>query len=128
MGKLFAKNLLNPYLGNLHRSDRKEMHLAFDLMEEWRSPIVDSLVMSLVNKKMVRPTDLTYPNAEGGVYLESTARRVFLKYFEERITEEVTHPAVQQPVSYRRAIQLQIQRYKACLQDSKPYEAFIRAT
>ena len=60
---------LNPYLGNLHRSDRKEMHLAFDLMEEWRSPIVDSLVMWLVNKKALRPTDFTYPNADGGVYL-----------------------------------------------------------
>lgn len=119
---------LNPYLGNLHRSERKEMHLAFDLMEEWRSPIVDSLVISLVNKKMIRPTDFTYPSTEGGVYLEAAARRVFLKYFEDRITEKVCHSAVQQPVSYRRAIQLQIQRYKACLRGSKPYEPFIRAT
>jgi CRISP-associated protein Cas1 len=119
---------LNPYLGNLHRSDRKELHLAFDLMEEWRSPIVDSLVMWLVNKKVIRPTDFTFPNAEGGVYLESAARRVFLKHFEDRITEEISHPAVQQPVSYRRAIQLQVQQYKKCLQDSKPYEPFIRAT
>ncbi len=77
---------------------------------------------------MVRPTDFTYPNAEGGVYLETAARRVFLKYFEDRITEEVAHPAVQQSVSYRRAIQLQIQRYKACLHNSKPYEPFSRAT
>jgi CRISPR-associated protein Cas1 len=119
---------LNPYLGNLHRSERKEMHLAFDLMEEWRSPIVDSLVMWLVNKKVFRPTDFTFPNADGGVYLESTARRIFLRHFEDRITEEVSHPVVQQSVSYRRAIQLQIQRYKQCLQDSKPYTPFIRAT
>lgn len=117
---------LNPYLGNLHRSDRKEMHLAFDLMEEWRSPIVDSLVMSLINKKIVRPTDFTYPNAEGGVYLEAAARRIFLKYFEDRITEEISHPAVQRPVSYRRAIQLQIQQYKRCLQNSNPYNPFVR--
>ncbi|WP_448597852.1 CRISPR-associated endonuclease Cas1 [Thermoleptolyngbya sp.] len=52
---------LNPYLGNLHRSDRKQPHLAFDLMEEWRSPIVDSLVMVLINKKILRPTDFTFP-------------------------------------------------------------------
>lgn len=119
---------LNPYLGNLHRSQRKEPHLAFDLMEEWRSPIVDSLVMMLVNKKMLRPTDFMFPNAEGGIYLNDAARRVFLKYFEERISEEVRHPALQQPVSYRRAIQLQIQQYKRCLQNSLPYEPFIRAT
>jgi len=119
---------LNPYLGNLHRSDRKEPHLGFDLMEEFRSPIVDSLVMWLVNKKVLRPTDFTFPNTEGGVYLEPNARRVFLKHFEDRITTEVSHPAVQHPVSYRRAIQLQIQQYKRCLQNSQPYHPFIRAT
>lgn len=119
---------LNPYLGNLHRSDRKEPHLGFDLMEEWRSPIVDSLVITLVNKKILRPTDFTFPNAEGGIYLNDAARRVFLKHFEDRISEEITYPTLQQPVSYRRAIQLQIQQYKRCLQDSTPYQPFIRAT
>lgn len=118
---------LNPYLGNLHRSDRKEMHLVFDLMEEWRSPIVDSLVMVLVNKKILKPTDFTFPNAAGGIYLNDTARRVFLKYFEERISEEITHPDLQRPMSYRRTIQLQVQQYKQCLQNSKPYQPFIRA-
>ncbi|MDG2618140.1 CRISPR-associated endonuclease Cas1 [Thermoleptolyngbya sichuanensis XZ-Cy5] len=126
--RLILAEGLNPYLGNLHRSDRKEPHLAFDLMEEWRSPIVDSLVMVLINKKILRPTDFTFPNAEGGIYLNPTARRVFLKHFEERISEEIAHPAVQQPVSYRRAIQLQVQQYKRCLQNSQPYLPFIRAT
>ncbi|MGV0026859.1 CRISPR-associated endonuclease Cas1 [Phormidesmis priestleyi] len=119
---------MNPYLGNLHRSDRKEPHLAFDLMEEFRSPIVDSLVMKLINKRMLRPTDFCYPTAEGGVYLEEPGRRIFLKYFEEQITEEVAHAAVQQKVSYRRAIQLQVQHYKRCLIDSVVYEPFIRTT
>lgn len=118
---------LNPYLGNLHRSDRKEPHLAFDLMEEFRAPVVDSLVMSLVNQKVLRPTDFTYPNAEGGVYLEEPARRVFLKHFEERISSEVSHPLAKSKVSLRRAIQLQIQHYKSCLVESVPYEPFIRA-
>lgn len=115
---------LNPYLGNLHRSDRKEPHLALDLMEEFRAPVVDSLVLTLVNKKMLRPTDFTYPNQAGGVYLEEAGRRVFLKQFEERISQTVNHPMMQQPVSYRRAIQLQVQRYKRYLVDSVPYTAF----
>jgi CRISP-associated protein Cas1 len=117
---------LNPYLGNLHRSDRKEPHLAFDLMEEWRSVIVDSLVMAMVNQKVLRPTDFTYPNAEGGIYLDDRARRVFLKHFEERISAEMSYPGIEQPISYRRAIQLQVQRYKKCLMGSMPYEPFLR--
>ena len=117
---------LNPYLGNLHGSERKEAFLAFDLMEEFRSPIVDTLVMRLVNQKILRPTDFTWFNPEGGVYLADTARRVFLKYFEERISGYITHPDVTQPVSYRRVIQLQIQRYKRTLLEGIPYESFRR--
>jgi CRISPR-associated protein Cas1 len=117
---------LNPYLGNLHGSERKEAFLAFDLMEEFRSPIVDTLVMRLVNQKVLRPTDFTWFNPEGGVYLADTARRVFLKHFEERISSLITHPDVTQPVSYRRVIQLQIQRYKRTLLEGIPYESFRR--
>jgi CRISP-associated protein Cas1 len=120
---------MSPYLGNLHRSERNEPHLAFDLMEEWRSVIVDSLVIKLVNQKVLRPTDFTYPNVEEGVYLEGAARRVFLKHFEERISTPVSHPDVQGQVSYRRAIQLQVLRYKRAVMDEQlTYEPFRRVT
>ncbi len=117
----------NPYLGNLHRSEKPNPELAMDLMEEFRSPIVDSLVLRLVNKKTIKPSDFTRPDAAGGVYLTEPARRIFLKHFDQRITDETAHPDLQTRVSYRRAIQLQIQRYKRCLLQSTAYEAFVRA-
>jgi CRISP-associated protein Cas1 len=119
---------LNPYLGNLHRSDRKEPHLAFDLMEEFRSPIVDSLVLMLVNKKILKPTDFTWPDADGGIYLNDPARRVFLKHFEERMSEEVKYRDLATPISFRRVIQLQVQQYKYCMRERAAYEPFLRAT
>jgi CRISP-associated protein Cas1 len=117
---------LNPHLGNLHGAERPKHYLAFDLMEEFRSPIVDTLVMKSVNQKIFRPTDFTYPNEEGGIYLEKAGRRLFLKQFEERICEKVSHPDVQGPISYRRIIQLQIQRYIKALLGNQPYEPFRR--
>jgi CRISP-associated protein Cas1 len=117
---------LNPYLGHLHGAERQKAYLAFDVMEEFRSPIVDSLVMKLVNQKVLKPTDFTYPNAKGGIYLEEPARRVFLKAFEARICEKVSHPDVQEPVSYRRAIQLQVKRYVKALLGNVAYEPFHR--
>jgi CRISPR-associated endonuclease Cas1 len=119
---------LNPYLGNLHRSERNDPQLAFDLMEEWRSPIVDSLVLKLINQKVLRPTDFTFPDQDGGVYLEEKGRRIFLKHFEERLSALMSHPDVGKQVSYRRAIQLQIQRYKRCLVNDLPYQPFRRVT
>jgi CRISPR-associated protein Cas1 len=117
---------LNPYLGNLHGTDRQRADLAFDLMEEFRSPIVDTLVMKLVNKKILSPTDFTFPNQAGGVYLEEPGRRIFLKHFEARISEKTSHPDVQTPVSYRRAIQLQVKRYAQAVLGNGAYEPFQR--
>jgi CRISPR-associated protein Cas1 len=117
---------LNPYLGNLHRSDRKETHLAFDLMEEFRSPIVDTLVMNLINKKILRPTDFTYPDKDGGIYLTHPARRVFLKQFEERISLKIVYDNLQDKISYRRVIQHQVWRYRSALLGEATYKPFLR--
>ena len=117
---------LNPYLGHLHGAERQKAYLAFDLMEEFRSPIVDAFVMRLINQKVIRPSDFTWPKENGGVYLTGPARRVFLKHFEQRITERLSHPDVKEPVTYRRVIQLQVIRYKKALLGNQPYKAFHR--
>jgi CRISP-associated protein Cas1 len=118
---------LNPYLGNLHRSDRKETHLAFDLMEAFRSPVVDSMVLRLVNQGIIRPDDFQPPAGDGGVYLSDGARRLFLQHFERRISEQVAYVGKPEPVEYRRAIQLQVRDYKKSLMGELPYQPFLRA-
>lgn len=117
---------LNPYLGNLHGAERQEAYLAFDMMEEFRSPVVDTLVMQLVNQKVIKHTDFDLSSDRPGIYLSDAARRVFLQHFEERMTTKIAHPDIQETVSYRRAIHLQIQRYKRSLLSDVPYEAFLR--
>ena len=122
---IFAEGM-NPYFGNLHGSEKKQMFLAFDLVEEFRAPIVDALVIRLINRKSLSPTDFTWPNEQGGVYLQGTARRLFLKRFEERLSLEVSHPDVANKVSHRRVLQLQVQRYKKSLQAGPLYEPFFK--
>jgi len=118
---------LSPYLGNFHYGERQKPYLAFDLMEEFRSPIVDGLVLKIVHKSLLKPQDFDRVPSTGGVYLNQSARRVFLKQFETRINEEVSHPDLQSQVTYRHAIQLQVRRYKRSLLSGVPYEAFLRS-
>ncbi|MGK7925635.1 MAG: CRISPR-associated endonuclease Cas1 [Spirulina sp.] len=118
---------LSPYMGNFHYGEKPKPYLAFDLVEEFRSPIVDSLVLTIINKSALKPTDFTWPNEEGGIYLNKQARRVFLKYFENRMSEEVSHPDVKEKVSYRRAIHLQVRRYKRSVRNRVAYEPFLRS-
>jgi CRISP-associated protein Cas1 len=114
-------------LGNLHYGEDKKPYLAFDLMEEFRSPIVDTLVMKLINSSTFKLDDFETIPTTGGVYLNSTARRSFFRYFENRMSEEILHPDLLSAVSYRYAIQLQVRRYKRCLlADGSKYVAFTR--
>ncbi|MGF1979774.1 MAG: CRISPR-associated endonuclease Cas1 [Nostoc sp. CmiSLP01] len=118
---------LSPYIGNFHYGEKQKPYLAFDLMEEFRSVIVDSLVLKIINNSVFKPQDFEIIPTTGGVYLSSSARRVFLKYFENRMNEEVSHPDLQSQITYRHAVQLQVRRYKRSLLSAVPYEPFLRA-
>jgi CRISPR-associated protein Cas1 len=126
LGFIIAEGL-SPYLGNFHYGERQKPYLAFDLMEEMRSVVVDSLVLNIINHSLFKPQDFDRVSSTGGVYLNQSARRVFLKQFEIRMNEEVSHPDLQSQVTYRHAIQLQVRRYKQSLLSGVPYEAFLRA-
>jgi CRISPR-associated protein Cas1 len=117
---------LNPYVGNLHRSDKKHPELVLDLMEEFRSPVVDTLVVTLINRKTLQLNDFTCSTETGGVYIADASRRLFIQKFEAGLSQTVKHPDVQEPVSYRRAIHYQVKRYKQRLLKGNPYEPFLR--
>lgn len=117
---------ISPYLGNFHYGEHKKPYLAFDLMEEFRSPIVDSLVMRIISKSMLKKGNFEVSNSNSGVYLTNSGRRIFLKQFELQMNQKVSHPDIQSQVTYRHAIQLQVRRYKQSLFHSIPYQPFLR--
>lgn len=117
---------ISPYWGNFHYGEHKKPYLAFDLMEEFRSPIVDSLVLRIIGKSMLKKGNFEVSNSNGGVYLTNSGRRIFLKQFELQMNQKVSHPDIQSQVTYRHAIQLQVRRYRQNLFHSIPYQPFLR--
>lgn len=93
------------FVGFLHSSTYGRPALALDLMEEFRPLIVDSIVLTLLNNRMLSKDDF---HVELGAYrLKKEPRKLFLKRFEERLNEEITHPVFGSRVKYRRCIELQ---------------------
>src|SRR6266852_6451644 len=93
------------YVGYLHSSVYGRPALALDLMEEFRPIIVDSVVLTLLNNRMLTLDDFV---VELGAYrLKKEPRKTFLIRFEERLNEEITHPVFGNKVKYRRCIELQ---------------------
>jgi CRISP-associated protein Cas1 len=93
------------YVGYLHSSVYGRPALALDLVEEFRPIIVDSVVLTMLNKRMLTPADFV---VELGAYrLKDDRRKVFFTQFEERLNEEVLHPLFGYRTTYRRCLELQ---------------------
>ncbi len=79
---------LDPYAGCLHSGSDRHAALASDLIEEFRAPIVDSLVLQVVNGRMVTSEDFDY--RDGGCFLGATGRRTFLRSLLQRMEERLS--------------------------------------
>ncbi|MGF1588854.1 MAG: CRISPR-associated endonuclease Cas1 [Pleurocapsa sp.] len=87
---------LDPYQACLHQGSYRHAALASDLIEEFRAPIVDSLVLYLINRRIVNSvTDFVYRN--GGCFLNDAGRKKYLQAFLQRMEEEIKTDFGQQP-------------------------------
>lgn len=79
---------LDPYHACLHQGTERHAALASDLIEEFRAPIIDSLVLWLINTK-VMDIEKDFEYHDGGCYLNNSGRPKYIKYFLQRLSEEV---------------------------------------
>lgn len=93
------------HVGFLHADRYGRESLALDLMEEFRSVIVDALVAALVHKRMFTPDD--FATDATTCTLKDTPRRTFIQQYERKLASELTHPVTGDRVDHRRAVQLQ---------------------
>jgi len=96
----------DPYVGYLHSTQYGKPALALDIVEMFRAPVVDSVVLTLLNNRMLSETD--FEETLGSWRLTDAGRKIFLQKFEERLNQELTHPIFKTKVSYRRCIEIQM--------------------
>jgi CRISPR-associated protein Cas1 len=83
LGALLEGAGLDPYVGFLHQIDYGRPSLALDLMEAFRHPVADRLVLTLVNRKVLEAEDFS-PAGEGkGVFLQPKAMKRFFAQYEQ---------------------------------------------
>ena len=82
---------LDSYVGFLHRDRPGRTSLALDLMEELRPCFADRFVLTMINNRVMQPSDFEQAE-DGAVRMTDDARRKFLKNWQERKQETITHP------------------------------------
>ncbi|MBJ6763507.1 type I-C CRISPR-associated endonuclease Cas1 [Myxococcaceae bacterium JPH2] len=97
---------LDPAVGFLHEERPGRLSLALDLMEEFRAPVVDRLVFSLVNRGQLKPEDFRTEFA-GAVLLRDEARKAFLVAYQTAKQAKVRHAFLEQETTWGMAPHLQ---------------------
>lgn len=97
---------LDPYVGFLHSSQFGKPALALDIMETFRPLIVDSVVLTLLNNRML--TERDFREQFGAWRLTESGRRTFLTKFEDRLETTIRHPVFAYQATYRRCLELEV--------------------
>ncbi|MGH8542967.1 MAG: CRISPR-associated endonuclease Cas1 [Gammaproteobacteria bacterium] len=100
---------LSPHAGFLHPLRAGHPALVSDLIEEFRAPVVDALVLSLVLNGRLAAEDFRYAETpDRACMLSDEARKTFIHAFEAKMNAAVTHPATGRRLDYRRCIDEQV--------------------
>lgn len=105
---------LHPYVGCLHKIVKGHPALVSDLIEEWRAPLIDSLVLAIVKRNMIDITAFTVN--EDGCYLNTEARKFFLQAYNKKLRSNNQY--LDGKFTYRESIRMQCKKYaRAIMKD-----------
>ena len=114
---------LDPYQGFFHAARHGHPTLASDLSEEFRAIIVDSVVLSVVNKGILKPGD--FRPSKGGIYLTKEGLKKFVEQYEGRMNTQVIHPLFGEKMNYMQCLERQARLFARVLTErAKEYKPF----
>jgi len=115
---------LDPYIGFLHEVEYGRASLACDLMEEFRF-LIDALVLSVINRRMIEPSDFSLDEATGGWMLSPSGRKTYYQAYDQKMRTELQHQG--QSMCYRRVFSHHAAAFARVIRDEEyvytPFEA-----
>ena len=99
---------LDVMIGTLHELYYGRNSLTYDLMEEFRAPIADTLCCYLFNDTILSEED--FEEREGGIYLIKTGLKKVVAAFEEKLEKSIKYG--EKYFTYRELIFNQSEKYK----------------
>lgn len=116
MQALILKSGLHPQLSFLHKPERRKSTLSFDMVEEFRAPVVDRTVVAYLRRGR--------PAALHDGRLDDETRRLFTRAVLDRIHSET--PSRHGPADYESIMRAQLDELRHAIENHKRYRPFIQ--
>ncbi len=120
LGEIY-KTHVDPRIGYLHSTNLRKFSLNLDLSEIFKPIIVDRIIFSLINKKIIKESD--FDQNLGGTYLNQRGREAFVKQYEEKLNQTIT--IERRKFSYQMLIRLEIYKLEKHFIGEKEYTPYV---
>ncbi len=116
------KTQLDPTISYLHEPFERRYSLNLDISEIFKPIIVDRVIFSLINKNMIKPHH--FDKELNFCYLNDEGKKIFAKYFDEKLSETIKHNKLGRKISYRYLVRLEVYKLIKLLIENQKYEGF----
>ena len=118
------KTHLDPRISFLHSPSDRRISLNLDISEIFKPLIVDRLIFSLVNNRMLKPEN--FESVEnGGIYVNEDARKIIVELWDKSLRRTITYPSTGQKMGWRRVVRNEAYKIQSCITEGTHYEPFI---
>lgn len=122
LSEIYETNL-DPRIGYLHATNSRRFSLNLDIAEIFKPIVVDRVIFSLINKKMLSKKD--FDEDFNGIILNENGRKKFIEEYNEKLNTTIKHDVLGTVVSYKRLIRLELYKLQKHITDDVTYEGLV---
>jgi CRISP-associated protein Cas1 len=124
IGSLLDGLGFDPYMGVFHKPDYGRPSLAADLLEEFRSPVIDRFTLNLINNRMFRREDFQLHVPSGGLHLTPEAMKRYFAAYEDYLSQKFRDAENGEETSFRKSYRRQAEKLGQCMKNASLYRPF----
>lgn len=113
------------FLGLLHSTRYGRASLATDMIEELRTPVVDRLVLYLINKGAIKTSQFASPEDKKGVRMNDQSRKTYLANYEKFMTACFEDPNSKKRRNYRGIIKEKVMGLERAILNRGDYVPYL---
>lgn len=121
LGQIYHTQL-DPTISYLHEPGTRRYSLALDIAELFKPILVDRIIFSMVNRKMIQKKD--FDTKVNGILMKDSARKKFVQEFDQRLAKTIEHRELGRKVRYKYLIRLECYKLAKHLLGMETYKPF----
>lgn len=116
------KTALDPRIGVVHATNRRNHTLNLDFADIYKPIIVDRVIFTLINCNQLKKIEHFQYQENGGVYLSKEGKRVFLEEFERKMSSQMVIKG--KVYSYKSLITKEVANFMKMVSQNEKYSPY----